>query len=146
MMIGLIAVVVVVVLYLMFAYNGLVRLKVQCDNAWSDIDVQLKRRYDLVPNLVETVKGYAAHEKGTLEGVVAAQESGDVRAGPGGQRRGRRYADRRAAASVRAGRGLSATARGGKFHASCRTRSIRLKIRCRTRAAITTQWCATSIR
>src|ERR1700693_4918287 len=54
-------------------YNGLVRLKVQCDNAWADIDVQLKRRYDLIPNLVETVKGYAAHEKGTLEGVVAAR-------------------------------------------------------------------------
>jgi LemA protein len=54
-------------------YNGLIRLRVQCDNAWSDIDVQLKRRYDLIPNLVETVKGYAGHEKGTLEGVVAAR-------------------------------------------------------------------------
>jgi LemA protein len=48
-------------------YNSLVRLKVQTDNAWADIDVQLKRRYDLIPNLVETVKGYAGHEKGTLE-------------------------------------------------------------------------------
>jgi LemA protein len=54
-------------------YNGLVRLKVQCDNAWADIDVQLKRRYDLIPNLVETVKGYAAHEKGTLEAVINAR-------------------------------------------------------------------------
>jgi LemA protein len=54
-------------------YNGLVRLKVQCDNAWADIDVQLKRRYDLIPNLVETVKGYAGHEKGTLEAVINAR-------------------------------------------------------------------------
>src|SRR6266699_3949449 len=54
-------------------YNSLVRLKVQCDNAWSDIDVQLKRRTDLVPNLVETVKGYAAHEQGTLDQVIRAR-------------------------------------------------------------------------
>jgi LemA protein len=63
-------------------YNGLVRLKVQCDNAWSDIDVQLKRRYDLIPNLVETVKGYAAHEKGTLEGVVQARNQAMTAEGP----------------------------------------------------------------
>jgi LemA protein len=63
-------------------YNGLVSLKVQCDNAWSDIDVQLKRRYDLIPNLVETVKGYAAHEKGTLEGVVAARNQAMTAQGP----------------------------------------------------------------
>ena len=56
-----------------FLYNGLVRLKVQADSAWSDIDVQLKRRHDLVPNLVETVKGYAGHERGTLEAVVNAR-------------------------------------------------------------------------
>src|SRR6266851_10171453 len=54
-------------------YNGLVRLKVQVDNAWADIDVQLKRRYDLIPNLVETVKGYAGHEKDSLEGVINAR-------------------------------------------------------------------------
>src|SRR4030067_1042629 len=54
-------------------YNGLVRLRLQCDNAWADIDVQLKRRYDLIPNVVETVKGYAAHERGTLDQVVSAQ-------------------------------------------------------------------------
>src|ERR1700746_431477 len=54
-------------------YNSLVRLKVTCDNAWADIDVQLKRRYDLIPNLVDTVKGYAGHEKGTLEAVINAR-------------------------------------------------------------------------
>src|ERR1700674_4865264 len=82
MLIGLIVAVVVVVMYLMYAYNGLVRLKVTCDNAWSDIDVQLKRRYDLIPNIVETVKGYAAHEKGTLEGVVAARNQAMSAQGP----------------------------------------------------------------
>jgi LemA protein len=51
-------------------YNSLVQLRVRCDSAWSDIDVQLKRRHDLIPNLVETVKGYAAHEKGTFENIA----------------------------------------------------------------------------
>src|SRR5271154_4788239 len=82
MLIVLVVVVVGLALYLTMAYNGLVRLKVQCDNAWSDIDVQLKRRYDLIPNLVETVKGYAAHEKGTLEAVVAARNQAMSTQGP----------------------------------------------------------------
>src|ERR1700690_3968012 len=82
MLIGLIVLVVAVVMYLMFTYNGLVRLKVTCDNAWSDIDVQLKRRYDLIPNIVETVKGYASHEKDTLEGVVAARNRAMSTEGP----------------------------------------------------------------
>ena len=76
------AILVVVVLMVIGIYNGLVKLKVQCDNAWSDIDVQLKRRYDLIPNLVETVKGYAAHEKGTLEGVVQARNAAMSAQGP----------------------------------------------------------------
>jgi LemA protein len=54
-------------------YNSLVRLRVQSENAWADIDVQLKRRYDLIPNLIETVKGYASHEKQTLDAVIAAR-------------------------------------------------------------------------
>lgn len=80
----LIALIVIVVLALIVIamYNGLVRLRVQADNAWSDIDVQLKRRYDLVPNVVETVKGYAAHEKGTLEAVVQARNSAMSAQGP----------------------------------------------------------------
>src|SRR5271154_5962753 len=82
MLIVLVVVVVGLALYLTMAYNGLVRLKVQCDNAWSDIDVQLKRRYDLIPNIVETVKGYASHEKGTLEGVVAARNQAMSAQGP----------------------------------------------------------------
>lgn len=67
------AVLAVVVLAVIGLYNSLVRLKVLVDNAWADIDVQLKRRHDLIPNLIETVKGYAAHEKGTFEAVVAAR-------------------------------------------------------------------------
>ena len=63
-------------------YNGLVRLKVQADNAWADIDVQLKRRHDLIPNLVETVKGYASHEKETLEGVIEARNKAMSAQGP----------------------------------------------------------------
>jgi LemA protein len=55
------------------AYNGLVRLRNQLENAWAQIDVQLKRRCDLIPNLVETVKGYAKHESGTLEAVIQAR-------------------------------------------------------------------------
>lgn len=68
----LVFVVILVVIGLIVAgmYNGLVQLRVRADNAWSDIDIQLKRRHDLIPNLVETVKGYAAHEKGTFENVA----------------------------------------------------------------------------
>lgn len=61
------------VIVLAAMYNSLVRKNVDCDNGWSQIDVQLKRRYDLIPNLVETVKGYAAHERGTLEAVISAR-------------------------------------------------------------------------
>ncbi|MFQ5927993.1 MAG: LemA family protein [Terriglobia bacterium] len=63
-------------------YNSLVRLRVRCSNAWADIDVQLKRRYDLIPNLVETVKGYAGHERQTLEAVVNARNRAMGAQGP----------------------------------------------------------------
>jgi LemA protein len=82
MLIAIAVVLLLLVFIVVGMYNGLVKLKVQCDNAWSDIDVQLKRRYDLIPNLVETVKGYAAHEKGTLEGVVAARNRAMSSQGP----------------------------------------------------------------
>ena len=65
----------VVVVAVIGIYNSLVSLRQQVRNAWSQIDVQLKRRYDLIPNLVETVKGYAAHEKGTFERVVEARNA-----------------------------------------------------------------------
>jgi LemA protein len=78
----LLGILVLLVVFAIAMYNGLIRLKVQCDNAWADIDVQLKRRYDLIPNLVETVKGYAAHEKGTLEAVINARNQAMAATGP----------------------------------------------------------------
>lgn len=66
----LLAVIVLIALYAVFIYNGLVRARQMAEEAWSGIDVQLKRRADLIPNLIETVKGYAAHEKSTFEEVV----------------------------------------------------------------------------
>ena len=69
----LLVVVGVLALAVVAIYNSLVKLNVQTDNAWADIDVQLKRRHDLIPNVVETVKGYASHERQTLEAVIEAR-------------------------------------------------------------------------
>ncbi|MCC6340010.1 MAG: LemA family protein [Acidimicrobiia bacterium] len=79
----LIAIVVILVGYVIITYNRLVRTRNRIDNAFSQIDVQLKRRHDLIPNLVETVKGYAAHEKSTFEQVTAAR-AGAITAGQTG--------------------------------------------------------------
>ena len=68
-------IVVVVVLWAISVYNGLVGLRQRVNQAFADIDVQLKQRHDLIPNLIETVKGYAAHERGTLEAVVQARNA-----------------------------------------------------------------------
>ncbi|MEI7480499.1 MAG: LemA family protein [bacterium] len=66
----LIAIIVIAFLWFIFVYNGFIKNKNRAEEAWADIDVQLKRRYDLIPNLVNTVKGYAAHESGTLDRVT----------------------------------------------------------------------------
>lgn len=71
----ILGVVVLLALWLIFLYNGLIRSKLRVDEAWSDITVQLKRRVDLIPNLVETVKGYAKHEKGVFEEVTKARSA-----------------------------------------------------------------------
>ena len=83
----LIIVLAVIVLWFVVAYNGFVKLRTRAEEAWADIEVQLKRRYDLIPNLVNTVKGYAGHEAGTFEKVteartkaMAADQSGDPKA------------------------------------------------------------------
>ncbi len=70
----LFGVVVILGLWLIAIYNGIKRKQIGADQSWSDIDVQLKRRYNLIPNLVETVKGYATHERETLEGVTKARQ------------------------------------------------------------------------
>jgi LemA protein len=81
----LLAIVVLVGLYLMFLYNGLVRLRNRIEAAWAQIDVQLRRRYDLIPNLVETVKGYATHERETLDSVTRARAAAESASGPADQ-------------------------------------------------------------
>jgi LemA protein len=73
MVLALAALFIAVAVFVVVAYNSLVRLRVQSDSAWADIDVQLKRRHDLIPNLVETVKGFAAHERSTFERVTQAR-------------------------------------------------------------------------
>ena len=77
-----IAVIILVCVFLIGMYNSLVQLRVRCDSAWSDIDIQLKRRHDLIPNLVETVKGYATHEKSTFEDIAKFRSMAMQATGP----------------------------------------------------------------
>jgi LemA protein len=76
------AVVVLLLLFLVYTYNKLVRLRNETETGWANIDVQLRRRYDLVPNLVEAVKGYAAHERETFDSVTQARASAEQASGP----------------------------------------------------------------
>ena len=78
----IIGVIAVLIAYVIFVYNGLVALRQRVSQSFADIDVQLKQRHDLIPNLVETVKGYAAHERGTLDAVVKARNSAMAAQGP----------------------------------------------------------------
>jgi LemA protein len=78
----ILVVVVLLGLYAVVSYNGLVGLRNRIENAWAQIDVQLRRRYDLIPNLVETVKGYASHERETLDAVIQARNAGMNASGP----------------------------------------------------------------
>jgi len=71
----ILGIVVLIIIVVIFIYNNLVSLKLRVQNAWAQIDTQLKRRFDLIPNLVETVKGYAEHEQGTFEKIVEARNS-----------------------------------------------------------------------
>lgn len=81
-LIGLLVVVVIVVLFVITVYNSLVKLKIDVEGSWSDIDTQLKRRFDLIPNLVETVKGYAKHESSVFEEVAKARSNAMQATGP----------------------------------------------------------------
>jgi LemA protein len=84
-LIAVIAVVVLALLFFVTIYNRLVRKRNACQNAWAQVDVQLKRRHDLIPNLVEAVKGYAAHERGTFEAVTEARAAAQKAQGPAAQ-------------------------------------------------------------
>jgi LemA protein len=84
-LIVIVVIVVLVGIYVVANYNGLVSLRNRIENAWAQIDVQLKRRYDLIPNLVETVKGYASHERETLDAVITARNAGMNAQGPAEQ-------------------------------------------------------------
>jgi LemA protein len=81
----ILGVIVVLVLFVITTYNGLVTLRQRVNQSFADVDVQLKQRHDLIPNLVETVKGYAAHERGTLEAVIQARNSAMTAQGPAQQ-------------------------------------------------------------
>ncbi|NTA36124.1 LemA family protein [Agrobacterium salinitolerans] len=85
------AIIAAIALYVVFIYNGLVKARQMKEEAWSGIDVQLKRRADLIPNLIETVKGYAAHEKSTFEEVIAMRNR--AQAVPAGDVEGRAQAE-----------------------------------------------------
>ena len=100
-------VIVIIVLFAFGAYNRLVALSQRVSQAFADIDVQLKQRHDLIPNLVETVKGYAAHERGTLDDVIKARNAAMSAQGPAQVVRRREPADRRARPADRAVGGLS---------------------------------------
>src|SRR5450631_2914884 len=81
-MIYILLILLVIIIWLVAAYNGLVRTRTQAEEAFSDIDVQLKRRYDLIPNLVEAVKGYMTHEAGVFENVTKARSQAMQATGP----------------------------------------------------------------
>src|ERR1700693_3999512 len=81
----ILAVIVVLVLWVITIYNGLIAMRQRVSQAFADVDVQLKQRHDLIPNLVETVKGYAAHERGTLEAVIRARNAAVAAQGPAQQ-------------------------------------------------------------
>ena len=100
-------IVALLVVWIISIYNGLVAMRQRCNQSFADIDVQLKQRHDLIPNLVETVKGYAAHEKTTLDAVVQARNAAMARAWAGGAGAGREHVVGRAQAVVCLVRGLS---------------------------------------
>ena len=116
----LVAIVVVLVLMFVFGYNRLVRERQRVENGWSQIDVQLRRRYDLIPNLVETVKGYAAHERELFEDVAQARSDRDGCQGRRGAGAGREPGDRRDSASSSRWRRTTRTSRRARTSSRCK--------------------------
>ena len=112
----LLGVLVVIAFVLVGMYNSLVQLRIRCDSAWSDIDVQLKRRHDLIPNLVETVKGYAAHEKGTFENIAKFRSQAMQATAPADKAAAENQLTGALKSLVRRGRELSAAESFGGIH------------------------------
>ena len=110
----------IIVIWFIAAYNGFVRLVNRVKEAWADIDVQLKRRYDLIPNLVETVKGYATHEREAFERVTEARARALGAQSVKGKRRSRQSSQRSFEIYFCGGRSVSAIASGGKFRQSAK--------------------------
>jgi len=136
----IVAVLLLVGIYLWSTYNSLVQLNVRVDEAWSGITVQLKRRADLIPNLIETVRGYAAHEKEVFEGVTRARAETLSASGPAeaGVAEGHLQQALRSLFAVAEAR----SCRPARTICSCSTRSSTPKTRSRPRAASTTAVCA----
>ena len=117
-MIGIVLLIVIVlaVIFVIGMYNSLVQLRVRADSSWSDIDVQLKRRHDLIPNLVETVKGYATHEKGTFENIAKFRSQAMQATSPADKAVVGKSAYGRAEELVRCGRKLPGVESVGAVH------------------------------
>ena len=134
----ILALVVVLVIYLVALYNRLVQKRNRVDNAWAQIEVQLKRRWDLIPNLVETVKGYAAHERGTFEAVTAGARAPQQGAGRRADGRRRGHPQPGARTAVRRRRGLPRPEGEHRTSSSSRSSCRTPRTRSRSRARSTT--------
>jgi LemA protein len=136
-------VVLALVLFGILTYNSLTRLRLLANNAWADIDVQLKRRHDLVPTLVSVVKGHAGYEKGTLEAVVAARNRAMQAEGP----RAAGDAEQALAGSVRQLFALGEAypdLKAGESYVSLQKSLSEIEDHIRTHAGTTTRWSATT--
>jgi len=132
------AVIVVFVVWVISIYNGLISMRQRVNQAFADVDVQLKQRHDLIPNLVETVKGYAAHERGTLEEGRQGAQRGHLGARAGAAGGGREPAQRRVAPAVRAVRNPIPTSRPAPISSNYRQSWPISRTRSRRRAASST--------
>ena len=133
------------ILYIVMVYNGLVALRQRVSQAFADIDVQLKQRHDLIPNLIETVKGYASHEKGTLDAVIKARNAAISAQGPAAQANAENVLTGALRGSDRAVGGLSGPQGQHQFPAIADRDCPTSKTRSPPRAASSTTRCRNTI-